>query len=507
MIELLKCLQSKKCIRWSLSITLFLLLVFSFCFERVPRADGAGWDGILYRDMMQNFLQQFKNGGYSEYYTQKCLPFAIINIVDTLFGIKNSFFTLVCFEFVCIALAVWAFFKISNYLSLNKKSEIIAFALLFFTHATLRIGYDPYQGDPFAYTIGMWIFYFFLTKQHWKMLGITFVGAFVWQSLVPITLLLFILPQEGYNLVDGKNVSTKYAKVLKIVKILLSILVIMIPAKMFSRAELSRGGWENYERMVPYYFWDMPIWVVFATIVTICLIVYFLLQPFSFNIKDFVLFVFKKMVWWKWLVAFVFYFVIKCFIRSIANTEISASGNENLSFIHRIFYEPFMIPLKFCASHLANEGMLICLLVLCYKEVVRYASEHSVGYVAALMMTILFGLQTESRFVLNFFPFVAFPIAKKLSEIQLKKWIPLLACSVQLFLSAFWFKQNTPTLGQALAIDNDRAYQIGEAQRCLYSNGPWMGPKAYFIFLFLFVVIMAFLYIGRKNNWYVEKDI
>ena len=66
-------------------------------------------------------------------------------------------------------------------------------------------------------------------------------------------------------------------------------------------------------------------------------------------------------------------------------------------------------------------------------------------------------------------------------------------------IQAVWYTE--------MEIDNDYAYQIGEAQRCLYSNGPWMGPKAYFIFLFLFVMITAFLYIGRRNNWYVEKDI
>lgn len=504
MLELKK---NRGLIRWIAGGVLLLLVVFSYSFEQVPRFDGMGWDGIIYGGMMQEFLSQFKGVGYSSYYIKKCLPFALINIFDTLFHVTDSYVTLVVFEMISIVLAVVAFYKTSNYLKLSTCAETIAFALLFYTHFILRIGYLPYQGDVFAFSISMWIFYFFVSKQLWKMLALSIVGAFVWQSIWPISLLLFVLPQEGFNLVDGKHVSQRYGKVLNTVKIAMSLGLLVVPLKMFMFAEKKFGSWSRFSDTVPYFFEEIPVWMCVISIVSVCILLYLSIKPLVFNVGDFIKHTMKSFHWGNLIVVIVLFFLMKYVVSCLSNADGSGSF-IGINFLRRLFFEPFTIPYKFFASHLANEGLMVCFLIVFYKPVWEFVSEHSIGYIAVFIMALFFGTQTESRFILNLFPFLVFPISVVISRLNLKKWVPYLVCVGQLLLSLFWYKTNTPTLAQALEIENDEAYMSGEAQRVFYYLGPWMGRMPYIVFLLIFVSVMIFMYLGKKYGWFVlcEKD-
>ena len=496
--------KSNRFIRLALGSVLFFLLVFSYCFEQVPRANGMGWDGVIYGGMMHNFLSQFLGEGYSSYYIKKCLPFAMINIFDTLFQISDGYITLIVFETLCLAIAVVAFYKTSTYLMLSKDAEIIAFALLFFTHYILRIGYLPYQGDPFAFTVGMWIFYFFVSRQLWKMLALSVFGAFVWQSIWPISLVLFVLPQQGFNIVDGKHVSQRYGKTLSLIKIAMSVGLLAIPLKMFMLAEKRCGSYLCFSNVVPYFFSEISIWTCLISTICICVLFYLAIRPLSFNIREFVLHVMKNTRWQYLIIAVLLYFVMRIVIGLLSNSN-SQGSFFSISFLRRLMFEPFTIPLKFFASHVANEGIMVCFLFLFYKPILKFVSEHSVGYIVAFAMALLFGTQTESRFILNLFPFVAFPIAAVISRINLKKWVPYLVCVLQLTLSMFWYKTNTPTLAQALEVENEVEYIWSEAQRVLYYTGPWMGKKAYVIFLMVFIFVMTCMFLGKKYSWFTKS--
>lgn len=496
--------MNNKVVRIIEGSVLFLLLVFSYCFEQIPRANGMGWDGIIYGGMMQNFLFQFQGDGYSAYYIQKSLPFALINVFDTLFHVSDGYFTLIVFETLSLALAVVAFYKTSTYLKLSKDAEIIAFALLFFTHFILRIGYSPYKGDPFAFSIGIWIFYFFVSRQLWKMLFLSIIGAFVWQSIWPISLVLFVLPQQGFNIVDGKHVSQRYGKILSLIKIALSVGLLAIPFKMFLLAEKRYGSYLYFSDVVPYFYFEISIWTCMVSTICICVLFYLAIRPLSFNVKEFVMHVLKNARWQYLVIAVLLYFVMRNVIGLLSNSD-SQGSFFSISFLRRLLFEPFTIPLKFFASHVANEGIMVCFLILLYKPILEFVSEHSVGYIIVFVMSLFFGTQTESRFILNLFPFVAFPIAVVISRINLKKWVPYLVCVLQLTISMFWYKTNTPSLAQALEVENDVEYTVSEAQRVLYYSGPWMGKRAYVLFLMVFIVVMTCMFLGKKYSWFTKS--
>lgn len=483
-------------------VLLLILFVFVSYSEQVPRADGMGWDGVIYGGMMKDFLSQFREGGYSAYYIQKCLPFALIIILVSAFHLNNAFAVLIVLEMICFALAVVAFFKISDSMKLNYDSEIIAFALLFYTHSFHRFGYMPYGGDPFAFGIGLWIYYFFYTKQQWKMLCASAVGAFVWQSMWPVCLVLFVLPQEGYNLIGESSASSREKRFFEVIKLVVSVGLVSIPIKMFMLSNKRYGDWRVYADVVPYYFYRLPVWAVFVSTICVCVLFYLALKPISINAKGLCAFLRKTLDWKRIIVAVVLFMAMHYLISWLSNPEISAPGSFIVS-IRRLLFEPFTVPLKFFAAHLANNGLMICLLVLLYSSVWKFVSCHSFGYSLALAMALAFGTQTESRFILNFFPFIVFPIVAVLNDVELKRWVPYMVCIVQLLLSGVWYKTNTPSLAKALETDDVVAYTMGDAQRVFYSIGPWMGGKAYLLFLLFFVIILIVLYLGKHNNWFV----
>lgn len=490
--------------RLFMALVLVLGLLYAFLSEQVPREGGAGWDGVLYRDMCNDFINMWQGGMISTYYIQKCCPFAIVNIFNEWLGLSNPFPTLIGLHFFALLMAIISFFKISDYLNYNIVSEIIAYALIFWQFIIIKLtGYCPYGGDFYAYSLALWIFYFFISKQPFKMLGLSVVGAFVWQSMLPLALILFVLPMKGYNIVDGVNMTKKDQIVLTICKALVLLAVAMIPFTILLYSK-SQGGWWMWSMVIPYSFFYLPKWVLLISSICILCVTYMMLRPLKFNLWEFIKCTIMNISWRNVVIAIVVYLGFKFGVYYLANSSLDPPISSK-ELIMRIFWEPFILPLKFCGTHLAACGMVLPLFIVLYKSILKEISEHSIGYIAAIAMLLLFGLQSETRYVLNFIPFAIFPIAIVLNKIELKKWVPYAICAIQFAFSGIWYHINIPELPDVLENCDSWVYvQSDVAQRFFYYYGPWQGVKAYVIFMSAFVVIMTILFVGKKRRWFVK---
>lgn len=483
-----------------------LLAGFTYAFvaERVPHADGAGWDGVLYRDMCYDFIGMLQDGQISIYYIQKCLPFALVNIINTALSISHPLHTLIALHYIALIMAIVAFFKIANHFKLNLSIEWIAYALTFWQMGLLKFtGYYPYSGDFFAYSFALWIFYFFVTKQPYKMLGLSLVGAFVWQSMLPLSLILFVLPTKGYNIVDGINIMKKDKIVLNLCKALVLFVVAMIPITILLYAK-SQGGWWMWSQVIPYSLFSHPKWVLPISSLGMLGIAYMMLRPFNFNIGEFIKCTIVNISWCNVAIATMVYVGFKFGVYYLSNPLLDPPISSK-ELVLRILWEPYIFPLKFCSTHLAACGLVLPLFIVLYKSILKEISEHSIGYIAAIAMLLLFGLQSETRYVLNFIPFAIFPIAAALNKVELKKWVPYALCVVQFIFSGIWYHINIPELAAVLEEGDSWVYvQSDIAQRFFYYYGPWQGVKAYTIFMSAFVVMMTVLFVGKKCKWFVK---
>lgn len=487
-----------------MALVLVLGLSYAFLSEQVPREGGAGWDGVLYRDMCNDFINMWQGGMISTYYIQKCLPFAIVNIFNEWLGLSNPFPTLIGLHFFALLMAIISFFKISDYLNFSIVSEIIAYALIFWQFIIIKLtGYCPYGGDFYAYSLALWIFYFFISKQPFKMLGLSVVGAFVWQSMLPLALILFVLPTKGYNIVDRTDMTKANQVVLNTCKALVLFVVAIIPITILLYAK-SQGGWWMWSQVIPYSFFQLPKWVLLVSSMGLFCVVYMMLRPLKFNILDFLKYSIFNMSWRNAIIAIMVYLVFKLGVFYLSNPSLDPPISSK-ELLMRILWEPYILPLKFCSTHLAACGMVLPLFIMLYKSILKEVSEHSIGYIAVIAMLLLFGLQSETRYIMNFLPFAIFPIVMVLNKMELKKWVPYAICAIQLIFSGIYYHINTSELPQALEILDSWAYVKSDiAQRVFYHYGPWQGLKAYAIFMSAFIVIMTVLFVGKKRKWFVK---
>lgn len=482
-------------------LTLLVGFTYSFIIEQIP---GAGWDGILYRDFCNNFLGMLRDGEISAYYIQKCLPFAIVNVICTTIGISASYEVLIVLHYIALLFSIVAFFKISKYFHLKTGVELIAFSLTFFSFFYLKkTGYYPYSGDAFAYCLSLWFFYYFVSKQSYKMLGVALAGAFLWQSMLPLAVILFALPREGYNLLN-ENIPQKDARMLTISKRLMMIMIaVILPSTILALASM-HGGIQNWSSVIPYSYFELPLWVIFLSTICLSLLIYFALKPLSFSIVDFCKFTFTKIRWKRVAIALGIFIFMKVVICILSNPDMAPPITTRI-LIRRVLWEPYILPVKFFSTHLAMCGLLVPLFIVLYKDVLKYVSSHSVGYIAALVMILIFGLQSETRYVLNFIPFIVFPIVKVLSEKDIKFWVPIVVYVFQLFFSGIWYHINTPEYLASVETTDVCSFLSGPAQRWDFHNGPWQGLKAYTIFISQFIVIMTLLLMGQKRKWFVKQ--
>ncbi len=485
-------------------ILLFAGVTYSFLSEQIPLAGGAGWDGEIYRDMSLDFIGMWKDGQISSYYIQKCLPFALVNVINTIFGIMHPLRTLIVLHYIAVLMAIIAFFKTSSYLQLKPVTEWIAYALTFWQLGIIKsIGYYPYSGDFFAYAIALWMFYFFVSKQKYKMLGVAILGAFVWQSMLLIALILFILPDKGYNMVDGINM-TKWDKIfLQISKTLVLLAVALIPITILLYAK-SKGGLWMWSQVIPFCFFALPKWVLAISTLSLLILFYYVLKPFNFSISELIKYTISNVSWKHVVVAIVVFVCFKFGIRFLSNPSLDSPVSA-FNMLKRVLWEPYAIPLKFFSTHLATCGLLLPLFMILYRPILRFVSEHSIGYITALIMLMILGLQSETRFILNFFPFVVFAISKVLDSKELKLWAFITMCVLQFLFSCIWYHFNVPGLLAAFETYDSWDYVRSDiAQRYFFFFGPWQGLKAYAIYMSIFVIMMTTLYVGKNREWFVK---
>lgn len=191
---------------------LFIILFFSFKGEKVAYNEGAGWDGLFYREVVQNFSNDYFDYKYDRYRIQRVAPFAILNIIYNIFDLpKDNHSVLVgalCMQLVVICCMLLCFFKFSTYFSWSLGTEIIAFSSFFFTFMILKVtGYYPLYLDPIALLMAMMSLYYYLKRKRVWMCVIAAFAMVTWPFLSLCILLLAFFPSDPLVLCTKNKLS------------------------------------------------------------------------------------------------------------------------------------------------------------------------------------------------------------------------------------------------------------------------------------------------------------
>jgi hypothetical protein len=186
-----------------LALTLFcvglLLTVFG---ERMPLADGLGYDGIEYGDWAMR-LDALLDGRIpvSAYRVFRMLPSALAHGTLRLLGAGLTpdnvirFFEVYNLGLLCLAALAWG--GTADALDLGGRGKLLGFLGLFANHAVLKFNfYYPVLTDVSGYACAVFLLWAFVRSRPWLAVLITLAGTFCWPPLLLYGAIVLLFPRR-----------------------------------------------------------------------------------------------------------------------------------------------------------------------------------------------------------------------------------------------------------------------------------------------------------------------
>lgn len=479
---------------------LICIIINSMLGEKVAYNDGAGWDGLFYRNVIYNFNSEIFSHVYDSYRIQRILPFGVANIVFNTFNIvKTNSSLMTCIQimnFFVIIISVFYFFKIIDELKLSLPVSIVGFAAIFFNYPILKLmGYYPFLTDTYALGMSIIQFYFFITKRKALLVIFSIVGAFIWPTLFLTGLILAFFPDKKFVLSEDLD---RYEKgVLCIVK---TIMIAGLPLLFSWIFIFKRSMLFKYYSGAQY----SNIVTLIAALLCISLYIYLLLKPVKISIfKNINIFVRNFEI--RNLVLFVLlYLGIKFVINYLSNGSSLVSLSIMLK--GRLLVPPTVDPFVFLVCNFMYYGFIVFFIIFYWEEVLKIYAEYGYSFFITISLGFLMSLNTESRHLISFIPFIIFPLLKLLSDRENSKIslnFSIVFSFLSLALSRFWYKINVPGIEKAFIDPFENrigSYQDFPAQRYFMAQGPWMSHEMYYIFLGIFVISLSVFILYFKHD-------
>lgn len=172
-------------------------------------------DGVFYREVAQNFLDDIENASYNLVQLTRILPFALLNlsfsafhIVKDLEAMRNG---MIIWQLVFLALSLYWYFRICKKIRAKTPLITLGFILLFFNFTWLKdFWYHPFSPDGLAFALGMGQTNYFLRYEKFKLGLMSLLGAFVSPLLVASGLLMLFLPGDKLKFYPGERPKSSF---------------------------------------------------------------------------------------------------------------------------------------------------------------------------------------------------------------------------------------------------------------------------------------------------------
>ncbi len=516
-----------------LVLLLAVIVAMNYFGEIVAMNDGAGWDGVIYRDIVLHIEDDFFTGGINKYHMHRFLPFAIVHFVLkwTGLGFDPIYIYKVCAatNIVWLAVSVFYFFRLSRLMRWQGPTETIGFACIFFNFHVLKyMGYYPLLTDMMALMLScMATFYAFRRQRSeglgdtLRLVGVGVVSLMVWPVLSLVVLAVVSLPGlRG----DGRcDTATNWT---------LGSLSRSSEAGRGFEAERGSAAWER--RWWLCCRWAMVLWsplffmayVFFrihyrgvdtfrglfvmrpaANIVVLLLaavvwmvFVWRALKPLTISWKP----VFENILKKKNMLRLLSSFLV--FVLLYKAVELFGGPSE-FSFYYQLVQMsqfPLTDILIFIETHALYLGLFFVLIVLCWRDICQQTIvRYGLPFYALLLMTLFFVADIETRKLTAFFPFLLVLLMGVIDEKKLRRWVAWAFVAVQIAVSFCWWPINVSGIAEAFQTYEVDVYMQFPAQRYFMFQGPWQSHEVYLCCLGVELLLMGVIVLfHRKRIWY-----
>jgi hypothetical protein len=469
-----------------LIILVVSLFTGSLLFEQIPYNNGAGFDGSFYREVARDFHSVFNNEGYDSFRIQRIFPFFILNYAFSFLSIEtndqNLLYGITFLHYINLFIQFFFFFKIARLLKWNFSTKFLLFSCLFFNYYTLKnCTYEPFQTDAFAISLSLISYYFILSKKHFLAVVISLL-SFITVPLIAYLNLILLLFSNPLNNEAEKNKlpfsGIFTATYLFIITSLFVFVILFKDIRTLQSMLMSNAGFPFFilNGILTAFF----IYLLFKKIPK---------ETFPAYTNFFKGFSIKRL-----LLLLTPFLLLKLFLYTHTNPDFYYN---NSSFFIQIVLRPLKYPLVFIVNHITFWGIFPLLVILLFPSFSKNFIKKSLGHSLVFLLFILFSLDSESRHIESFFPFVLMALGYALNPIHFSKKALFTLVSLQLLLSHFYYPINTPHLLEAL---NQGDFFTFPAQRYFMNFGPWLNSLTYSFWAL--VSIVSFVLV----RWILKKQ-
>jgi len=457
--------------------------------------NGFGYDGILYADLVKNFNFLVFFQKVDSYLIQRIFPSFIVHIFLTIFKISkdNNFYIVTTFHLynlILIMLCSFLWYRISKFYKLNLKATWLGFIIGFVNFGIAKMPfYYPVQTDITAFFLGFCLLYFHVKNNLIGKIIITILGAFTWPSFIYFGILLIIFPLNSGKGIEVKSEKSgfKYLALLlplpffilsiydisdffRIAKLQDKVSTMVIPAFLYISSLF------NYLVMVYFFYVFLPNKLIFSK--------YFqFLKKIFFNIK-------KKYVL-SCILIFVTIYITQKSLSSEPNT-----GNVLIKVIYSISFYSCAKPFAYFLTSITYFGPAFIILIFYLKNYKIHLKNLGIGVYISFVLFFVLLFSTESRKIINFFPFIILLTVLVIKDFNIQKNLFIFITIFSFILSQVYISlSNVPTSD----IITKNYYQFPD--QLFFMNTFMISNNSYYIQMpIVILMIVCILFIIKKNK-------
>jgi hypothetical protein len=434
---------------------LILLLwgLFSILFKSIiPVAGGFGWDGAFYGRVAMDFPNMI--GNIDSYGANRIFPGILLHYLSTILSIplnpKSVLWEYRIYNVVILVCSsiFWVF--ISNRLLLKPIAKWIGFCALFINFPLLTFHfYYPALTDGTAFFISILMLYSYLEKKNILLLVVTAISFFTWPVCVVLGFLLFIYANADTSFWSYNN---KRISLLFILFILLPFLALWV-------------GLNFKQELLNIFVQLGSIGLIFKKgFISDCYL------PFNYNyfINGFLGIGFIGVMYWFILKNFDFlkffrsnfhanlllkFFIIIIILITLMILKRLICSTSLPTFTALMYFKNYFrglnvnFPFQFIVGQITYWGPIILLLIIFFKDFIRQLQTFSLPIMFGFLFTVIFIINSESRSIIYFYPFIVIVILKTLDFSKFRN-LRLFAISfflISLIYSKVWLPIELPS--------------------------------------------------------------
>lgn len=455
--------------------------------ERLTVNDGLGWDGVRYAAWTKNFYDSVFIERVPEYYVQRILPSVVVHygrrlVLAPFFDsqtkgqilndAQNIILSYDIYNLILLLISAYVWGLIADKLKIGNRGKWLGFCFLFLNYAILKHNfYHSVLTDTSAYALGILMFYFFLTRRQVSLLICTLLGAFAWPTLLYMGILLYVFPCEKDDRPTGLPPTAYPPKKLNFIFAAVATGV-SLAAVLFLLYYNFAERFARFGRTLR----PLDTSLLPLSILALLLYLFFGLAIASADARLFSpQYILKALDWRRVAVALGLLTAVKITVKLLASGEEFGWGDTRTFFIHS-FYTALYDPFIFLVSHTIYYGPCILLLIFFWRRFSERIGRFGIGLRLLLIMYVIFGINSQSRFILNAMPIFIIVLVGLLEDYGLKPRHIGLWLVLSVLYSKVWYVFNTAPVADDGTLEVLLTFPL---QHYFMNSGPWMSSRMY----------------------------